>query len=456
MSMRYNICHIFCAVLVLAGLSACDGKEAQPVQYKAPEVEFTMPSDVINTNVGEVVTFTARVVSGDKVSSGWYIDEVLTSSSQTFDHVFEEPGTYSVRFEARNGSGVVSHSYSVMVSDKLSIKLSVGDSTVVTRLQLNYLKVAAIVEYGKNVEHEWRVDGVVKGNEAYFGTLKLEEARTYEIRYHGSNTKGSFDKTFQVAVNERPLEISFSNTDEIIAILAGYKLSITATVLYGGTGLQQKWLIDDVQVGDTGELSYVFQEGGEYQLSYQAVNAKGEQVSRSWKVTVTSTIRLFDDFEAGTIGTWFNTGENQPGIEIVDNPDNSGINTSKYCLRDRVNGSGGTSGYFTMKGPKMLSDAQFDISEYSGIRFMVHLGGNKYYPRVDYGGTKYPSVNPPKFNGQWEILEYKLPEGTTFDNTKNIVFRMMYTEEGKNISGGSFDDPSNSRTVYIDNIEFFK
>ncbi|MBO7070962.1 MAG: PKD domain-containing protein, partial [Bacteroidales bacterium] len=177
-------------------------------------------------------------------------------------------------------------------------------------------------------------------------------------------------------------------------------------------------------------------------------------VSRSWKISVTSSGRLFDDFEAETIGPWFNLNENQPGIHLVENPDKTGINDSAQCLCDEVNGSGGTSGYFTMKAAQMLSQAGFDVSEYSGIRFMVHLNGNKYYPRIDYGGTKYPSVTPPKFQGEWEVLEYRLPEGTFFDNTKNITFRMMYNEAGSNVSGR--DDATNNRKVYIDNIEFFK
>jgi hypothetical protein len=196
--------------------------------------------------------------------------------------------------------------------------------------------------------------------------------------------------------------------------------------------------------------------GGEFSLRYEAVNAKGETVKRSWRVTVTATGRLFDDFEAEAIGSWFNLKENQPGIELVENPVVGGLNTSKQCLRDQVSGSGSTSGYFTLKAPVMLSAAGFDVSEYSGIRFLVYLNNNEYYPRIDYGGTKYPSVTPPKFNGEWEILEYKLPEGQTFDNTKNITFRMMYNQSGSNISGGSTTAETNNRTVYIDDIEFFK
>ena len=454
--MKYKLFPVILSATALCMLWSCGIEEPQPVQYTAPEVEFTMPSDVINAKVGDVVSFSARVISGDKVSVGWYINDVLTSSSQAFDYVFEEAGSYRLRFEARNGAGVKSHDYEVNVSDMLRIVLSTGDSSQVVRRQLDYLKVAAIVEYGKDVTHEWSVDGKVLGSEAFFGTVQLTEARTYNVRYRGSNPSGSFDKSFSVSVTERPLEISFSNNDDIIALLAGRTLTITATVLYGAAGLQQKWYLDGEPAGDSSEFSHYFSKGGEYSLLYEAVNAKGETVSRSWKVTVTATGRLFDDFEAEEIGSWFNLGENQPGIELVENPLVGGLNTSAQCLRDRVYGSGGTSGYFTMKGPKMLSDGGFDISEYSGISFLVYLGANNYYPRVDYGGTKYPPVTQPKFNGEWEVLEYKLPEGQTFDNTKNIVFRLMLNADGSNISGGSVEAEEHNRTVYIDDIEFFK
>ena len=457
MIMRYRYYPVLCAILALSALWSCTGeKDADPVRYTAPEVTYDMPSDIISAAVGEKVPFSAKVVSGDKVSTSWFIDEVLVSGSQSFSHVFEAPGTFQVRFEARNGGGSVSRDFTVNVSDILAIKLSVGDSTEVSRLQLDYLKVAAAVEHGQGVTHEWSVDGVFQSGEAYFCTLQLTEARTYDIRYRGSNTTGVFEHSFKVAVRERPLEIAFSNTDAIIAMLAGRTLTITATALYGGTGLQQKWYLNDAVVSETGEFSHYFPAGDEFMLRYEAGNAKGETVTRSWKVIVTATGRIFDDFEYDAIGPWFNLGENQPGIELVDNPLKAGINTSDKCLRDKVYGTGGTSGYFTLKGPKMLSETGFDISEYSGVRFMVYLGQNSYYPRVDYGGVKYPSTTPPKFNNEWELLEYRLPEGTTFDNTKNIVFRMLLKENGSNISGGGDADPTNNRTVYIDNIEFFK
>ena len=442
---RYALC-------ILAAVCACTA-EPDAVTYEAPEVSFPMEEGTIFATVGDKVAFTASVVSGDKVTSSWYIDDVLVSSAQSFDYVFEAPGTYIVRFEARNGAGSRDRSYTVSVSDRLAISLSVGDSTTISRLQLDYLKVAAIVESGSSVTHQWTVNGTVAGTDAFFGSYRLDNAGAYTVSYHGENASGSFDRSFTVIAEERPLEVSFSLTDETIAILAGNTVNIAATPLFGATGLVQKWYLDDAVKAETGSFSHYFQ-AGEYTIRYEAENAKGETVGRTWLVSVTATGDLMDDFEAATIGGWFNTGENQPGIHLVENPDKSGINGSDQCLCDAVNGSGSTSGYFTLKGPSLKSLKDFDISKYSGLRFKIHLGNNKYYPRMDYGGTKYPSVTPPKFQNEWEVLEYKLPSGAKFDASKNIVFRIMYNEGGSNISGR--DDATNNRTVYIDDIEFFE
>lgn len=441
------------AAAAFAALCACED-DPQPVRYAAPQVSLTMPSsDAVSAAVGDTVEFSAAAVSGDKVSVSWYIDGTLVSSAWSFGYVFEAPGIYTVLFDAHNGAGSVTREYSVEVSDRLDISLSVGDSTYVHRLQLDMLKVAAIVNLGSGVTHQWSVDGEVQGHEAFFGSFALSEARAYEVSYRGSNDAGVFERTFTVIADERPLEISFSVTDESIAILSNNSISITANVLYGGSGLSQSWYVDGEMAGDGSTFVRYFNLAGDYVIRYEAVNGKGETVSRTWNVSVTASGDLMDDFEDSAIGSWFNLGENSPGIHLVANPLPEGLNTSAQVLCDQVAGSGSTSGYFTLKASKLLSDKGFDVSKYSGIRFKVYLGNNKYYPRVDYGGTKYAPVSAPKFQNEWETLEYKLPVGK-FDNGKNIVFRMMYNESGSNISG--YDEATNNRTVYIDDIEFFE
>lgn len=465
-SMRYM--HLLFGALVLAGLWACNAeRDAQPVTYKAPEVEFTMTSDVIDAVVGKPVSFSARVISGDKVSVSWFIDEVLTSSSQSFNYVFEDPGVHTVLFEARNGAGVVSRNYTVSVSDRLSIHLSVGDSTVVKRLQLNNLMVAAIVEYGQDVTHEWSLDGVVVGHEALFGPYKLTEIRDYEVRYRGFNSLNEdapFEKTFTVAVQERPLEVSFSLPDAIVGHLWGKTLAISTVVLFGDYDVQQKWYLkndaledaQEVEMGSAPNFSYRFMEEGTYTLRYEAANAKAERVSRTWKVNVTKVVRLLDDCEGAAISSWFRLKENNPGVEQVENPFRTPVNPSAKCLRDMVYGSGGTSGYFNLLSSDQQAMAGFDVSEYSGIRFMVHFNNNRYYPRMDINGSRRTPVSQPAFTGDWEVLEFLLPEGETFDKTKNITFRPLLQENGQNIPNGDTTAETDNRTVYIDNIEFIK
>lgn len=449
----YKIMLAAAAAAAASAFCACED-DPQPVSYAAPEVRFTSPSsDVISATVGDTVSFSATAVSGDKVSVSWYIDGTLVSSAWSFGYVFEAPGTFTVLFDAHNGGGSVTREYSVEVKDRLDISLSVGDSLSVHRLQLDLLKVAAIVRSGSGVTHQWSVDGEVLGHEAFFGSFALTEARSYEVSYKGCNEAGVFERTFTVIADERPLEISFSVNDETIALMANNSVSITANVLYGGSGLIQSWYVDDEPAADGSTFVRYFTSAGDYVIRYEAVNGKGESVSRAWKVSVTASGDLMDDFEDSSIGPWFNLGENSPGIHLVANPLPEGLNTSAQVLCDQVAGSGSTSGYFTLKASALLSEKGFDVSKYSGLRFKVYLGGNKYYPRIDYGGTKYAPVSAPKFQGEWETLEYKLPVGK-FDNGKNIVFRMMYNESGSNISG--YDESSNNRTVYIDDIEFFE
>ena len=93
------------------------------------------------------------------------------------------------------------------------------------------------------------------------------------------------------------------------------------------------------------------------------------------------------------------------------------------------------------------------MTKYTGIRFKIYLGKNKYYPRVEYAGTKYASVSKPQFKDEWEVLEYRF--GANLDATKNLTFRPLLKENGNNIDKGPVTE-TNTRTVYIDDIEFLE
>ena len=149
---------------------------------------------------------------------------------------------------------------------------------------------------------------------------------------------------------------------------------------------------------------------------------------------------------------WWTLKQNTPGIELADNPKPEGINTSLKVLRDNVTGTGSTSGYFDLKLKDIPVD-KIDVTKYTGIRFKVYLGKNKYYPHMDYAGKKYASVTDPQFKDEWEVLEYRFD--TKLDPTKNLTFRPLYQKNGTNIPSGPVIE-TNTRTVYIDDIEFLE
>lgn len=443
-------------LILLAGIAALWGceEDVTPLQHTAPEVSFPVAESSLSAIVGEPVEFRADVRSGDRLTCGWYVDGTLETSTPAMTYAFAAPGVYDVRFEARNGAGKAEKSYSVSVADVLEMHLSVGDSLRITRRQLDVLKVMAIVDAGSDVSHEWKVDGEVKSQEAYFDTFDLPEAKIYTVAYTGRNTAGTYTRQFEVQATERPLEIGFSNNDASISCKQGAVVEIIATVRYGGTGVRHEWKVGGEVVSTDAVFSHAFDGEGPYTIAYHAENAKQETVDRTWTVTIIPSGVLFEDFESYTeLPEWWRRKENDPGITIEDNPKREGINTSAKVMRDKVNGTGGTSGYFTLETGKLLAGKGIDVSKYTGIRFKVYLGKNKYYPRVDIGGTKYAPVTPPQFRDEWETLEYRFP--FNLDPGKIIQFRPLLQQNGSNIASGAVTE-TNTREVYIDDIEFLE
>ena len=277
------------SALLIAGCTP----EVTPVEHVAPAVDFPAESDFLTASVGSQVSLEADITAGDNLTVGWYVDEVLESSSEDFEYVFEYPGSYIVTFKASNGSGSVEKEYTVEIYDVLSISLSTADSLSVERLQGDYLKVMAIVESGVGVSHQWSVDGVVLSQDAYFDIFLIPEVGTYTVSYLGTNAVGSFSKSFQLVALDRPLEVRLSNTDSAISVKDGETVTVTADVLSGSDGLVQKWLLDGVEITSGSTFSRIFTKGS-YSLMYSAVNAKGETFTFEWQVEVAGAGYLLD------------------------------------------------------------------------------------------------------------------------------------------------------------------
>ena len=446
--MKTRIISLVTAVLVLWQCSP----EVSPLHHTAPVVNFPLEAQNITAKVGEPVSFKANIVSGDRLSKAWYVDSVLESSDEEFTYTFFKPGKYEVSFKASNGAGSVEKSYSVSVSDILEMHLSVEDSTVVTRVEQSFLKLYAIVDNGSDVVHSWSVDGEKLSDKAFFGTFFLKDTQSHEISYTGSNGAGSFSKKFTVNVNERPLTIQFSEEAATLSSKIGATLTLTAKVLFGGTGVVHKWYMDSKLVSESTTMSYKFTAAGTVVLRYEGKNAKGEIVERSWTVNVAARDEaIFEDFENGAY-TCFKQGT----LSVVDNPHPSGLNKSSKVLKVSAPGTGSTSGYFTMINSEIAKKG-IDITKYRGLKVLVWMDKGKYWPVMDYKGRGkvLPNDGKPEFTGEWEVLEYSID----FSTNQQLQPRPFQILDGngkpKNIPGGAVTE-TNPRVVYFDEFTLFE
>jgi hypothetical protein len=372
------------------------------------------------------------------------VNGVLEGSAPDFRYTFSLPGVYNVKYVASNNAGEFAEEFTVTVTDVLKISLSSGDSTNIKRKQLEELLLVAIVESGANITHEWKVDGVTVSTDALLKNYILNDFAPVTVSYKGYNAVGSYEKDITVEVIERPLEITFSNNDENINMTKGDVLNITATVLFGGgEGVLHSWKLDDTEISTSATLNYTPSATGTFSLTYNASNPKGETVERQWTLFVLSGGYIFATFEDGVKPSTFTTS-NSPGLTVVDNPSKTGINTSQKVLKDAVQGTSGTSGFFDIDVSKIP-----DVSQYVGLRLKIYrLSGNNYYPHIKFnsaGNNIAPVTMPSKFD-EWETIEFHFDKSTY---TKHQL-RPLSDRNGANIT------TVGDRTILMDDFELIK
>jgi len=272
----------------------------------------------------------------------------------------------------------------------------------------------------------------------------LSDTKPVTVSYKGTNAVGSYSKDLTVEVIERPLEISFSNRDDNINLTKGDVLSITATALFGGgAGVSHTWKIDGKVISTSSELNYTLNETGSFTLTYFASNPKGETVERTWTLYVLSGGYIFADFEDGVKPSTFTT-TNTPGLTVIDNPYKTGSNTSSKVLKDAVQGTSGTSGFFDIDVSKIP-----DVSQYTGLRLKIYrVAGNNYFPHIKFGsaGNNIAPINMPSKFDEWETIEFRFDKSTY---TKHQL-RPLSDQTGANIT------TVGDRTILMDDFELVK
>ncbi len=467
--------YIFLAAAAALCLWQCTVAEVQPLQYAAPVAEF--PTDVpatIPLSVGDSYTFSVNFTSGEKLTKEWRVNGLLESSTDKLTYTFNEPGTFTVSFKAYNGSGSVEQSYTVTVDDKLVIRLSVGDSTIINRMEESRLQLYAIVDKGQNVTHSWKVDGVEKGNEAYFDTYLPKnvsvEGDEHKIDYVGTNAAGTVSKSFTVKAGNRPLQIDFLEHHKRAFT---FTVDITADIQYGGAGAQHKWYLGDQLVSETNEISYLLPSFGTYYVKYNGVNAKGETVEKEWTIVYDEYLADFNDGEFSDMFQLHNANTTylkKESLSVIDSPyegDKHGKVLKWFNNSDNKTRGGILllSDYFTKCG--------IDLKQFKGIKFEGRLFADKLSDtgrrspcvayQTDYtneyttsklesirlgtGDSGLPDFTPWNYvyKGGWSLLTYSVD----FSQEGTLKIYPTCTVNNTTVVKGYYAQ------VYIDNVVLF-
>lgn len=564
--MKYWIKQTLLLLLLGAGWGCGDDTTETTDVPVAPQVSFTVTDEEMSVVVDDAVRFEARVETPGPIHCNWYVDDRLQASTQTMTYVFRQVGTHTVRFEAYNEAGRVEKSYTVHAAGvPLQVEFSNDEETIGCMPGDEIRLTATVVGGDKQVRHTWKVGDETLSETAEFAHV-FEQMGSFEIRYEGVNSDGMrVERSWTVVVDELPLEIGFSVSDETIRCEQGGRVTITATVKNGATGLVQTWKVGDETLSETAEFSYEFAEAGTFVVTYEARNGKGETVARQWtvevaelplavefsvtdaaisckqgeEVVITATVTaggstgirhewkvddrtvsttaefrqsfaeigslvvtytatngrnetvtrtwtvtvtdanagyMFEDFESRDAlpGHFINGNAAIEGATVKDNPYKTDVNPSNRVLSDHLLKETGTSGYFDM-GFSHLQNR----SKYRAIRVKVYLGENHYYPRLKIATLAgSPNKLPSSINGvafpsnsaseaewrslirtnDWNILVYDLIDcgfgAVNFENITSVQFRPLSQFDGSNCSG--FDATTNNRTVYYDDIEFLE
>ncbi|MBO4446626.1 MAG: hypothetical protein J5764_00700 [Bacteroidales bacterium] len=183
---------------------------------------------------------------------------------------------------------------------------------------------------------------------------------------------------------------------------------------------------------------------------------------------------VFDGFESGAdISSDDYTG-NTGALKVVANPVQTDVNPSNFVLKNDMSGSTNpTSGYIQVKTASTNGYIKFPSSvraNYNKIRVKMYLGTNAYYPRARRGSN--PAAHPALLNGvavtdqasweanvktdDWNIMEWNISQidggWTNMTNMQTVEFRPFVNWDGNNMDG--FDETTNNRLIYIDDITF--
>jgi PKD repeat protein len=241
---------------------------------------------------GETVSFTADASDpdGEVVEYAWRVDGEVVGREPTLEYAFEAAGEYVVGLTVMDDDGA---------TDTDTVRVTVESENQPPSANVTYtpgeptpgetvsFTAEATDPDGEVVAYEWRVDGEVAG-EGPTLEYAFPGPGEYEVDLQVTDDGGATDTESVVVIvgeaNQPPtVEFDYMPAEPT----AGETVAFTAEASDpDGEVAAYEWRVDGEVVGEGAELTYTFEEAGEYLVTVRVTDDDGNTTARERTVVV--------------------------------------------------------------------------------------------------------------------------------------------------------------------------
>ena len=294
------------------GRSTPDGEDPTPIQgenwyyngkwYTSDPTAPVKPTissfkaDKTSCKLGETITFTTKATGESDLTYSYTVNgkEVEGATDSTFEFTPDKAGTYKVAVTVKDADGVTATSNNVSVKvvedevvdppvdppvdDSFTVTLKT-DPTTSTQKVGTKITLSAVTSVDGDYTYTYYVNDEEVGTGKEFVWTPDKEG-TYEVYVEAKNAKNktveSDVKTFKIVQKDSEITEEKLNGVKLTADVkspqvAGNKITFTATPDGGSNNIQYTFLINDVEVNNTGNVySWTPDKKGKYVIVVEA------------------------------------------------------------------------------------------------------------------------------------------------------------------------------------------
>ncbi|WP_131538490.1 PKD domain-containing protein [Pedobacter nototheniae] len=208
-SHTYNTPGTYIVTAKAYSLQSCVAIATQIVKVtETPKAEFTYPANLICGPTATILFQNATSYSGtDAVTYKWYVNDVFTSSSKDFTHVFNTPASvllpyvYKIKLEATNVVGCTTFvEHSVQFNPLPQAAFTFNTVKGCTPFAPQIINTSLFAD-----QFEWYLDGVLVSRDRVPSNIVLNDPdRSYDIKLVANNQWGCTTSTVTKQISTYP------------------------------------------------------------------------------------------------------------------------------------------------------------------------------------------------------------------------------------------------------------